>query len=118
MFIMPELRQMPRESRAITHRAASGEAPVAEPPPRERRTMRLIEPQPLAPRGQHLPVIAQAAAPFGIVEPPFRGDALGADGMGRLVPPPAPAKRRAGPPARLRRDRLGPPEHQRAGMRG
>ena len=54
--------------------------------------MGIEQPQLVAIRGGHAPVIAHARAPAGIVKPPFRRDAFGPLGRHSLKRPAAPAK--------------------------
>src|SRR6056297_1978543 len=69
----------------------SGKRALAEPARGFRRPMRVEQPEAVAFVGDHFPVIALAAAPGRIVEPPFGRDAFGAAGAMDTViaPPPA-----------------------------
>src|SRR6056297_4253269 len=96
----------------------SRKPPLTEPAARDLAAMRLKEPESLAAGGDDLPVIAQSAAPGGVVEPPFRGDAFGADGGGDAMFAPAPVKGGAGAGGVQHAQGFGSPYQQRAGMLG
>ena len=79
----------------------SDESALAEPSAWHGPAMGMEQPQPRAPGGGHIPVVARPAAPVGIVEPPFRRDPFRSDRRraGVLLPPPSEADRRRGPHA-------------------